>query len=104
MGKLDEILDFIYKHEYKITESSIITQKQRNELKYNLTEQVVGVLEKEGMDQITRTVDGYIIEIPNEELGSIYVQLDLIVKNLNYDILIAEQEWQNKVKEAKKKK
>lgn len=102
-NKLDGILDFIYNHEYQTTKSgNIITQKQRNELKYNLTEKVVEILQDEGLDQITRTVDGYILEVPNEELGSIYIQLDLIVKNLDYDILSAEQAWQEKVEKAKK--
>lgn len=103
-GKLKPVLDFIYEHEYSTTKSgNSITQKQRNELKYNLTEEIANLLKKEGISNITRTVDGYILEIENEELGVIYVQLDLIVKNLDYDILTAEKEWEDKVREAKSK-
>lgn len=103
--KLSGIMDFIYECDYSTTKSgNSITQKQRNELKYNLTEAIAEVLKKEGISNITRTVDGYILEVPNAELGVFYIQLDLIVKNLDYDILTAEEEWNDKVNRAKNKK
>lgn len=47
----------------------------------------------------TLTTDGIIFEIPNEELGSIFVSLNVQIKGLNYDILSAEKEYNDKITE-----
>ena len=101
---LEKLLDFIYTYDYKLSSSGkAITQKQRNELKYNLTREIVDILLNNGIKYITRTVDGFILEIQHEELGVIPVELNVKVKNLDYDIEGAEEEWKRKVKERNKK-
>ena len=101
---LAKLLEFVYGFDYKLTASGkAITQKQRNELKYNLTREVVAVLMNSGLPYITQTADGFILEIQHEELGVIPIELNLKVKNIDYDIGAAEEEWQMKVKEREQK-
>jgi hypothetical protein len=108
-SNLEKLLDFVYEYDYKLTNTgNSITQKQRNELKYNLTQEVVAVLLNNGIPYITQTADGFILEIQHEDLGVIPVELNLKVKNLDYDISAAEDEWlmkveQRRLKEQKKK-
>lgn len=103
-SNLVKLLDFVYEYDYSLTTSgSAITQKQRNELKYNLTQEVVAVLLNSGIPYITQTADGFILEIQHENFGVIPVELNLKVKNLDYDIGAAEDEWLMKVKQRRLK-
>jgi len=99
---LKELLASIYSTEYALTKNGdSISQRERNKLKYDLTEAVVGVLLVECFDYITQTADGYIIEIQNEELGLIPVELNLKVKNVTYDLDGAIEDYE--IKQKKKK-
>lgn len=101
---MEKLLDFIYQYPYKLTASGkAISQKQRNELKYNLTNEVVAVLVNNGIPYITQTADGFILEIQHEDFGVIPVELNLKVKNIDYDIAAAEEEWLMKVEKRKDK-
>jgi hypothetical protein len=104
MRKLESLIEFIRNFDYTLTSSSLaITQKERNELKYNLTEAIVDVLRENGLENITRTTDGYILELPHDEFGAIFVELNLKVKNFDFDILAAEEDWKLKIQQRKNK-
>jgi hypothetical protein len=104
MRKLESLIEFIRNFDYTLTSSSLaITQKERNELKYNLTEAIVDVLKENGLENITRTTDGYILELPHDEFGAIFVELNLKVKNFDFDILAAEEDWKLKIQQRKNK-
>lgn len=104
--KLQNLLDFIYEIDYALTPSeTMIVQKQRNELKYNLLEAFVDVLIEAGLpeDLIHRTTDGYIFELQNVEHGRIPIQIDVKVKNMDYLLEEAAQEWKDKIRDKKDK-
>lgn len=107
---LQRVLNTIYTMPYTTTESgNSISQRERNELKYNLTEVIADLLRQNGVEYITRTADGYILEIQHENFGVIPIELNLKVKNLDFDIFLAQQDWEmqlesKKAKEEKKLK
>jgi hypothetical protein len=98
-----EMLEKIYKHRFTLTSSKkAIAQTERNELKYELTDVVKELLEKESGDMnllITRTIDGYIMEVQNEMLGLVPIELILKVRAIDYDIFEAEDEYLAKLDE-----
>jgi hypothetical protein len=101
---LEKVLEFIYRYDYPLTDSGkSIAQKERNELKYNLTEVIADILEDNGMEYITRTSDGYIMEIQHEKLGVIPIEINIKVKNIDFDIGSAEEDWTLRVEERKDK-
>jgi hypothetical protein len=101
---LEKVLEFIYRYDYPLTDSGkSIAQKERNELKYNLTEVIADILEDNGVDYITRTSDGYIMEIQHEKLGVIPIEINVKVKNIDFDIGGSEEDWQIRVEERKEK-
>lgn len=104
--KLKPLLDFIYEIDYALTPSeTMIVQRQRNELKYNLLEAFVEVLIDAGIpeDLINRTTDGYIFELQNLEHGRIPIEIDVKVKNMDYLVEEAIDEWKAKVEQKKAK-
>jgi hypothetical protein len=101
---LEKVLEFIYRYDYPLTDSGkSIAQKERNELKYNLTEVIADILEDNGIEYITRTSDGYIMEIQHETLGVIPIEINIKVKNIDFDIGSAEEDWTLRVEERKDK-
>jgi hypothetical protein len=99
----EEMLKKIYKHKFILTSSKkAIAQTERNELKYDLSDVVKEVLEKASGDMdllITRTIDGYIMEVRNEILGLVPIELILKVRGIDYDIFGAEDEYLAKLEE-----
>jgi len=101
---LEKVLEFIYRYDYPLTDSGkSIAQKERNELKYNLTEVIADILEDNGIEYITRTSDGYIMEIQHEKLGVIPIEINIKVKNIDFDIGSSEEDWDIRVEERKDK-
>lgn len=101
---LQRVLNTIYEYDYTLTESGkSISQKERNELKYNLTEVIAALLQENGIEFITRTSEGYILEIQHQEFGMIPVELNLKVKNLDFDVIAAAEDWEITVQERKAK-
>lgn len=100
-----DMLEKIYKHRFTLTSSKkAIAQTERNELKYELTDVVKELLEKESGDMgllITRTIDGYIMEVRNEMLGLVPIELILKVRGIDYDIFEAEDEYLAKIEDQK---
>jgi hypothetical protein len=99
----EEMLKKIYKHKFTLTSSKkAIAQTERNELKYELSDVVKDVLEEASGDMkllITRTIDGYIMEVQNEMLGLVPIELILKVRGIDYDIFGAEDEYLAKLDE-----
>jgi len=97
----EEMLKKIYKHKFTLTSSKkAIAQTERNELKYELSDVVKDVLEEASGDMdllITRTIDGYIMEIQNEMLGLVPIELILKVRAIDYPLFEAEDEYLAKI-------
>lgn len=101
---LERVLEFIYIYNFPLTDSGkSVAQKERNELKYNLTEVIADILEDNGIEYITRTSDGYIMEIQHETLGVIPIEINIKVKNIDFDIGGSEEDWDIRVEERKDK-
>jgi hypothetical protein len=68
-----------------------INQIQRNQLKEN---SLVALANDLSDLNVFRTNDGIIVEIANDELGAIHLEIDIKVKNLDFDLdsAVAERE------------
>jgi hypothetical protein len=76
-----------------------INQTERNAFKAQVLESLAVDLFSAGMTAV-RTSDGIVLEIENDELGSIYLELDVKVKNTDFDLDEAVADYQSKVTAA----
>jgi hypothetical protein len=75
-----------------------LNQTQRNEFKANLQNALLSDLEALGL-QATLTSDGVVLMIENST-SNLYINLETTIKNLDFDLDGAKQEYQEKL-EAK---
>lgn len=74
-----------------------IQQVQRNELKESAIVGLLDLLTSQGVDAF-RTVDGVVMAIDNEKTRkTIYVAIDPVIKQTDYDLDGAIQEYDDKV-------
>lgn len=76
-----------------------INQTERNAFKAQVLESLATDLFAAGMTAV-RTSDGIVLEIENDELGSIYLELDVKVKNTDFDLDEAVADYQGKLTAA----
>ena len=76
-----------------------INQTERNAFKAQVLESLATDLFSAGMTAV-RTSDGIVLEIENDELGSIYLELDVKVKNTDFDLDEAVTDYQGKLTAA----
>jgi hypothetical protein len=76
-----------------------INQTERNAFKAQVLESLISDLSSADMTAV-RTSDGIVLEIENDELGSIYLELDVKVKNTDYDLDEAIADYQSKLTAA----
>ena len=76
-----------------------INQTERNAFKAQVLESLAVDLFSAGMTAV-RTSDGIVLEIENDELGSIYLELDVKVKNTDFDLDEAVADYQSKLTAA----
>lgn len=67
-----------------------INQVQRNALKAHALKAILEDLAALGAVQ---TNDGIVIEVANDELGAVHFELDIKVKDLNFDLVDAQAEY-----------
>ena len=86
-----------------------INQTERNAFKSEVLAALVADLQ--GVGGIYRTNDGVILEVSNDELGVIHLEFDVKVKNTDFDVTAASQEYMDtitarveRVQEAAKRK
>ena len=70
---------------------SKINQIQRNALKSEALYAIFSDLN--GGTEIVRTLNGLVLVVPNDELGEVYLEIDLKVKNLDFDVEQATTEY-----------
>ena len=68
-----------------------INQTERNSFKNELLAALVADLE--GIGGIYRTNDGVILEVSNDELGVIHLEFDVKIKNTDFDVTAASDEY-----------
>jgi len=76
-----------------------INQTERNATKSAALEAITTDLFAAGLTAV-RTSDGIVLEIENDDLGSIFFELDIKVKGSDFDITSAVAEYQDKVAAA----
>jgi hypothetical protein len=76
-----------------------INQTERNATKSAALEAITTDLFAAGLTAV-RTSDGIVIEIANDELGSIFFELDIKVKGSDFDITSAVADYQDKLAAA----
>jgi hypothetical protein len=72
-----------------------LNQTQRNEFKANLQSALLSDLENLGL-QATLTSDGVVLMIENDT-SNLYINLETTIKNLDFDLDGAKQEYQAKL-------
>lgn len=68
-----------------------INQTERNAFKNEILSALVDDLQ--GIGGIYRTVDGIVLEVSNDELGVIHLELDVKIKNTDFDVTSASDEY-----------
>ena len=102
--KLERVLNTIREIPYNSSASgNMIVQRERNELKYNLLDAIIEGLIEQGIPEelIHRTSDGYIFEMQNYEHGYIPVQIDIKIKNFDYELEGGIEDWRQRVEEQR---
>jgi hypothetical protein len=73
-----------------------INQTERNTTKSDALEAITTDLFAAGLNAV-RTTEGIVLEVPNDELGSIFFELDIKVKSADFDITTAVAEYQDQI-------
>lgn len=97
MTKFDNALAEAYKAQLRDSNGKF-NQTDRNNLRATLMESL--------RDDLGgyMTSDGIVLEVEHEEWGSVYVEVNLKMKDPEYDITAAVQEYQEKVAKAEAKR
>ena len=97
MTKFDEMLAEAYKAQLRDSDGKF-NQTDRN----NLRAQLMGALRDDLGGYMTS--DGIVLEVEHEEWGSVYVEVNLKMKDPDYDIEASVAEYQEKVEKAAAKR
>ena len=68
-----------------------INQTERNSFKNEVLSALMSDLQ--GVGGLIRTLDGIVLEVANDELGVIHLELDVKVKNTDFDVTAASDEY-----------
>lgn len=79
-----------------------LKQNVRNALKNEITEQFAEFLKQNGVENV-RVKEGLILEFTNENLGAIPVVVNLVMKDLEFDVMTAENEYIAYIKDKEAK-
>lgn len=85
------------------TSKNRIQQTDARELKALLHEAFAEKLSELDVD-ITMVENGFIIEVPNSEIGAIVVESKFVLKPLDFDVITAGDEYAQKLADKTKKK
>lgn len=90
MNKLQSIVAAIKGKVFKLSGEKI-NQTERNAFKNEILSALVDDLQ--GIGGIYRTNDGIILEVSNDELGVIHLEFDVKIKNTDFDVTSASDEY-----------
>lgn len=90
MNKLQSIVAAIKGKVFKLSGEKI-NQTERNAFKNEILSALVDDLQ--GIGGIYRTVDGIVLEVSNDELGVIHLEFDVKIKNTDFDVTSASDEY-----------
>lgn len=84
----------------------VIEQKQARQLRIELLDYLINLISNDNNDcTITKgATGGFYIEIPNEYEGAIIANVDISIKPLDTDLLVIQQEYEQKQEQKKNTK
>ena len=95
-------MENIFKMKLRTTKTNRLQQLDGRKFKEKLHQVTIDKLSELDVD-ITEVQNGFVIEIPHEELGSIPVEVKMVVKPIDYDVMTAGEEYQQKLQAQKEK-
>lgn len=106
--QIEKLLQEIYQKVYKTSKTQKglrIVQSEQNQLKAEVENILKSTIENEYPDLITyNSVKGVILEVPNENEGAIYFELQVISKPLDYDVISENEAYQDKMEKLAERK
>jgi hypothetical protein len=94
MNKLQSVVAAIKSKVFKMSGDKI-NQTERNAFKSDVLASLLSDLASVG--SVSRTSDGIVLEVENDELGVVYLEFDVKVKDTSFDINEAVSEYQTLV-------
>lgn len=83
--------------------NTVIEQKQARQLRIQLLDYLIKLIEQDSQEcTITKgATGGFYIEIPNDNEGAIIANIDISIKPLDTDLLVIQQEFEQKQEQKK---
>jgi hypothetical protein len=97
MNKLQSVVAAIKGKVFKLSGNKI-NQTERNSFKSETLAALMNDLSSVG--SVSRTSDGIVLEVQNDELGVIYLEFDVKVKDTEFDLTEAVADYNTKVEAA----
>jgi hypothetical protein len=97
MNKLSSVVAAIKSKVFKMSGDKI-NQTERNAFKSEVLASLLSDLGSVG--SVSRTTDGIVLEVENDELGVVYLEFDVKVKDVSFDLNEAVTDYQTKVDAA----
>ena len=97
MNKLQSVVAAVKSKVFKMSGDKI-NQTERNSFKSEVLASLLSDLASVG--SVSRTSDGIVLEVANDELGVIHLEFDVKVKDVNFDLSEAVNEYETKVAAA----
>jgi len=92
-----DVAEYVRAHDFSLTkERRQISQAQRNALRDKLIKMAYQIFAEEYEIEGVQTSDGYMLEVQSDQLGVVVVELALKIKNLDYDIFEAMDDFYRK--------
>lgn len=93
---MKNFLQTVYTKEFALNDKDELKQNERNDFRNATIDALVDALSDVSGIECLRTLDGVGIAIPNENLGAIPVVIGVTIKDLNFDIQDANNEYLEK--------
>jgi hypothetical protein len=94
MNKLSSVVAAIKSKVFKMSGDKI-NQTERNAFKSEVLASLLSDLGSVG--SVSRTSDGIVLEVENDELGVVYLEFDVKIKDVSFDLNEAVSEYQTLV-------
>ena len=89
---MENFLNLFNDRKLEVNEKGKLKQNVRNAMKAELMVKFGEFLEANGVENL-QVRDGLVLEFANEELGAVAVMLNLVMKDLDFDVLGARDEF-----------
>jgi Zn-dependent metalloprotease len=93
---MKNFLQIVYTKDFALNDKDELKQNERNDFRNATIDALVDALSDIAGVECLRTLDGVGIAIPNENLGAIPVVIGVTIKDLNFDIQDANNEYLEK--------